>query len=61
MARGEIDDAGTADDVGEDKDERDGSYQQGLRSLAAVAQSLGDDNGDEEAERCRQNLRSKGI
>ena len=61
MAWGKVDDAGAADDVGEDEDERDGGQQQGLRSLAAVAQGLGDDDGDEEVERCRQNLRSKGI
>ena len=61
MTWGEVDDAGTADDVGEDEDERDGGQQQGLRSLAAVAQGLGDDDGDEEVERRRQNLRSKSI
>ena len=61
MAWGEVDDAGAANDVGEDEDERDGGQQQGLRSLAAVAQGLGDDDGDEEVERRRQNLRSKGI
>ena len=61
MARGEVDDAGAADDVGEDEDERDSGQQQGLRSLAAVAQGLGDDDGDKEIKRRRQNLRSKGI
>ena len=61
MTRGEIDDAGTADDVGEDEDERDGGQQQGLCPLARIAQSLGDDDGNEEIQRRRQNLRSKGI
>ena len=61
MPRGEVDDAGTADDVGEDEDERDGSQQQGLCSFATIAQGLGDDNGNEEIERGSQNLRSEGI
>ena len=61
MTRGEIDDAGTADDVGEDEDERDGGQQKGLRPFAGIAQGLGDDDGDKEVERRRQNLRSKGI
>ena len=61
MAWGEVDDAGATDDVGEDEDERDGGQQQGLCSLAAVAQCLGDDDGDKEVERRRQNLRSKSI
>ena len=61
MTWGEVDDARSADNVGEDEDERDGGQQQGLRSLAAIAQGLGDDDGDEEIERRRQNLRSKGI
>ena len=61
MPRGEVDDADTADDVGEDEDERDGSQQQGLCSFATIAQGLGDDNDDEEVECCCQNLRSKGI
>ena len=61
MAWGEVYDAGTANDVGEDEDEWDGGHQQGLRTLTRVAQSLGDDNGDEEVERGGQHLRSKGI
>ena len=61
MARGKVDDASTADDIGEDEDERDSGQQQGLRPLAAIAQGLGDDNGDEEVERSGQNLRSKSI
>ena len=61
MARGEIDDAGTADNLGEDKDEGDGGQYQRLRPRARIAQRLGDDNGDDEVERCRQDFRSKGI
>ena len=61
MARGEVDDAGSANDVGEDEDERDGCQQQGLCTFPCIAQSLGDDNGDEEVERGGQHLRSKGI
>ena len=61
MAWGEVDDAGTTDNLGEDEDEGDGGQHQRLCSRAGIAQGLGDDNGDEEVERCRQNLRSKGI
>ena len=61
MTWGEVDDAGAADDVGEDEDEGYGGQEQCLRTFARIAQSLGDDDGDEEVERRRQNLRSKGI
>ena len=61
MAWGEVDDARTADDVGEDEDEGNGGQKQGLRTFARVAQGLGDDNGDDEVERGGQHLRSKGI
>lgn len=61
MSWGKVNDAGTADDVGEDEDERNRSQQQGLCPLASVAQGLGNDDGDEEIQRRRQNLRSKGI
>ena len=61
MPWGEVDDACTTDNLGEDEDEGDGGQHQRLRPRAGIAQSLGDDDGDEEIERCRQNLRSKGI
>ncbi len=61
MTRGEVDDARTADDVGEDEDKGDGGQKQCLGTFACVAQGLGDDNGNGEVEGRRQYLGSKGI
>ena len=61
MAWGEVDDAGTTNNFGEDEDEGDGGQYQRLCPRASIPQSLGNNNGDEEVERRRQNLRSKGI
>ena len=48
MARGEVDDACTADNVGEDKDEGNRGQEKRLRTFARIAHRLGDDNGDGE-------------
>jgi hypothetical protein len=61
MAWGKVDDACTADNVGEDEDEGDGGQEQRLRTFARIAQSLGDDNGNGEVEGSRQYLGAKGI
>ena len=61
MTWGEIDDAGTAYNFGEDKDEGDGGQYQRLRPRTRIPQSLGNNNGDKEVERRRQNFCSKGI
>ena len=61
MSWGKINDAGTADNLGKDEDESDGGPYQRLCPRASIAQRLGDDNGNEEVECRRQNLRSKGI
>ena len=53
MARGKVDDACTADDVGEDKDKGDGGQEQRLSTFARIAQSLRDDNGNGEVKGCR--------
>ena len=61
MAWGKVDDACTADNVGEDKDEGDGGQKKCLRTFARIAQGLGDDNGNGEVEGSRQYLSTKGI
>ncbi len=61
MARGEVDDACAANNVGEDKDEGNGGQEQSLCTFARIAQSLGDDNGNGEVKDCRQYFGAKGI
>ena len=61
MTWSQIDDAGAADDFWEDKDEGTGGHHQRLRPRASITQRLGDDDGNEEIQRRRQNLRSKSI
>ena len=61
MTGGQVDDAGAADDVGEDEDEGDGGQEKRLCAFARITQRLGNDNGDEEVEHSGCNLRSERI
>ena len=61
MAWREVDDAGTAHNLGEDEDKGNGGHHQRLRPRARVTQRLRDDDGDEEVERGGHDLRPEGI